>query len=200
MTVNVEHQIVSISSFLPSLHILNLTILQVQECGNKWRLYIVHTLIMPVSYKIQAHVCKNTVWWLIFRDINFWGLTKSEYFVTIISRMSKHAVGFQQSWNFEAKYFQGYVKSAKPLKFCILKSKSPYGNSINIHPQSQLSLAKNSYLLPWPFKIFFLYKQMQDMGQNIFFSSMINCKAIQAWSDAHHLNSLCGKPIMLNLL
>ena len=49
----------SISSFLPSFNILNLTIIQVQECGNKWRLYVVHTLIMPVSYKTQAHVCNK---------------------------------------------------------------------------------------------------------------------------------------------
>ena len=49
----------SISSFLPSFNILNLTIIQVQECGNKWRLYIVHTLIMTVSYKTLAHVCKK---------------------------------------------------------------------------------------------------------------------------------------------
>ena len=38
--------------------------------------------------------------------------------------------------------------------------------------------------------------QMQDIGQNRFFSGMINCEAIQTWADTYLQYSLCGKPML----
>ena len=38
--------------------------------------------------------------------------------------------------------------------------------------------------------------QIQDIEQNIF-SGMIEHEAIQAWDDAHHQKSICGKPVTL---
>ena len=39
--------------------------------------------------------------------------------------------------------------------------------------------------------------QIQDMDQNSFFMGTIERVAIQAWADAHHQKSLCGKPVAL---
>ena len=39
--------------------------------------------------------------------------------------------------------------------------------------------------------------RIQDMDQNSFFLGTIKRKAIQAWANAHHQKSLCGKPVAL---